>query len=324
MRRGPVPAPWVRSGRESCSSRWTGTAGTALGNWFPCSWCLPLPSPLCPFGCWLLLPAPPVAPCPQQSQMQSDLCPAKFPASLCKRLRAAPLAASARTCLSDVPHAPLWWWNSSGSPTGSPCAPALFLPSHYKVFLTISATVVPVSPSQCPGLCHCGRISLEVSHKSHSSLLLEISHLFSCSQPAHLWDGPASCCRDVSPWKLSGTSQGAGHSHFVDRGVVQQRCACPGVGAGVLQDRSRGCCATQGSQHSCHFFPRYQCLSVCSHRSLENPQEAGLSAIRLQLFSLQGCLQQEFTTFPSKILSGISQLRVLHRVAGNPVNLWVN
>lgn len=153
--------------------------------------------------------------------------PAKFPASLCKRLRAASLAASARTCLSDVPHAPLWWWNSSGSPTGSPCAPALFLPSHYKVFLTISATVVPVSPSQCPGLCHCGRTSLEVSHKSHSSLLLEISHLFSCSQPAHLWDGPASCCRDVSPWKLSGTSQGAGHSHFVDRGVVQQRCACP-------------------------------------------------------------------------------------------------
>lgn len=82
---------------------------------------------------------------------------------------------------------PLWWWSGSGSPPGSPCAPPLFLPSHYKVFLTSPATVVPLSPSQSPGLCDCRGTSLDVctvSHESHSSLLLEISHFFSCCQPA--------------------------------------------------------------------------------------------------------------------------------------------
>lgn len=113
-------------------------------------------------------------------------------------------------------------------------------------------------------------------------------------------------------------SQGAGHGHFVDRRVVQLPGACPGVGPGVLQERSRGCCGHTGQLALLPFLSQ---IAVCSHRSLENIQEAGLNVIRL---SLQECLQQEFTTFPSKILSGISQLLVLHRVAGNPVNLWVN
>lgn len=121
--------------------------------------------------------------------------PAKSTASLCNRLRAAPLAASARACsilmslcsFGTQLGVPLWWWSGSGSPPGSPCAPPLFLPSHYKVFLTSPATVMPLSPSQSSGVCDCRGTSLDVctvSHESHSSLLLEISHFFSCCQPA--------------------------------------------------------------------------------------------------------------------------------------------
>lgn len=45
--------------------------------------------------------------------------------------------------------------------------------------------------------------------------------------------------------------------------------------------------AVPGSWHSCPFFPGHQYLLVCSHRSLENTQEAGLNVIRLQLCYLQ-------------------------------------
>lgn len=51
--------------------------------------------------------------------------------------------------------------------------------------------------------------------------------------------------------------------------------------------------AMQGSWHSRPFFPDYQYLLVCSHRSLENTRKVGLNVIRLWPLYLQACLQQE-------------------------------